>query len=63
MRAMQISDGKTTGVLRSPVEFDRLNERVRFVATVEEGLADADAGRLADHDQVAARMHARFGKH
>jgi prevent-host-death family protein len=54
-------NGKAAGVLLSPVEFDRLSERARFVAAVEEGLGDADAGRLRPHDEVAARMRERFG--
>lgn len=54
-------NGKAAGVLLSPSEFDRLSERARFVAAVEEGLADADAGRLRDHEEVVARMRARSG--
>jgi prevent-host-death family protein len=54
-------NGKAAGVLLSPAEFDRLSERARFVGAVEEGLADADAGRLSDHEAVVARMTARFG--
>jgi prevent-host-death family protein len=53
-------NGKAAGVLLSPAEFDRLTERARFVSAVEEGLADADAGRVRDHDQVAARLKERF---
>ncbi len=52
-------NGKAAGVLLSPAEFDRLSERARFVAAVQEGLADADAGLLRDHDEVAERMRAR----
>jgi predicted transcriptional regulator len=37
-------------------------ESARFVAAVEEGIADADAGLLRDHDEVGARMRARFGR-
>ena len=55
-------NGKAAGVLLSPAEFDRLSERARFVAAVDEGLVDADAGRVRAHDEVAARMKARFGK-
>jgi prevent-host-death family protein len=53
-------NGKAAGVLLSPAEYDRLTERARFVAAVGEGLADADAGRLSPHDEVAARMSQRF---
>lgn len=41
-------------------ELDRLSERARFVAAVEEGLADEEAGRVSSHADVAARMKARF---
>src|SRR5262245_36468243 len=55
-------NGKPAGVLLSPASFDELTERKRFVAAVEEGLADADAGRLHPHAQVAAEMRARYRK-
>jgi predicted transcriptional regulator len=42
-------------------QLDRLNDRARFVRAVDEGLADGDAGRLRDHDEVVARMKERFG--
>jgi prevent-host-death family protein len=54
-------NGKAAGVLLSPAEFDRLSERARFVAAVEEGLADEKAGNVSEHEDVAARMKARFG--
>ena len=43
-------NGRPAGVLISPEEFDRLAERERFIAAVEEGLADARAGRVVDDD-------------
>lgn len=52
-------NGKAAGVLLSPGEFDRLTERARFVSAVQEGLADADGGRLTDHEQVVSRMRSR----
>ena len=52
-------NGKAAGVLLSPGEFDRLSEQARFVAAVQEGLADADAGELRDHAEVVERMRAR----
>jgi prevent-host-death family protein len=55
-------NGKAAGVLLSPNEFDRLSERARFVAAVEEGLRDADAGDLREHEEVVARLRARFGR-
>jgi predicted transcriptional regulator len=45
----------------SPKAYDALTEQARFVAAVNEGLADVDAGRLIDHDAVTARLRARFG--
>jgi prevent-host-death family protein len=59
-RLVITENGKAAGVLLSPAEFDRLSERTRFVAAVEEGLADADAGRLRPHEEVVARMSERF---
>lgn len=53
-------NGKPAGVLLSPQAFDELSERARFVAAVEEGLADANAGRVHLHTDVARRMKARF---
>ena len=48
-------------VLLSPEAFDELTERARFVAAVNEGLADAVAGRVHSDIAVAKRMTARFG--
>lgn len=36
--------GKAAGVLISPEAFDRFTERERFLAAVEEGLAESEAG-------------------
>lgn len=52
-------NGKAAAVVLSPGEFDRLTERARFVSSVREGLADADAGRLTDHEQVVSQMRSR----
>ena len=52
--------GKPAGVLLSPQSFDRLMERMRFTEAVEEGLADAEAGRVHSHDDVVAEMKKRF---
>ena len=54
-------NGKPAGVLLSPQAFDELTEKARFIATVEEGLADAEAGRVHSHADVAKRMKSRFG--
>lgn len=55
-------NGKAAGVLLSPEAYDELVERARFVAAVEDGIADADAGRVRGHDQVVRAMRARFEK-
>ena len=55
-------NGKAAGVLLSPGEFDRLSEQARFVAAVQEGLADSEAGRVRSHKQVVSDMRARQGR-
>jgi prevent-host-death family protein len=52
--------GKPAGVLLSPQAFDELMAQAHFVAAVEEGLADADAGRVHSHADVVAEMKKRF---
>jgi prevent-host-death family protein len=54
-------NGKPAGVLLSPRAFDDLTEQARFVSAVNEGLADAEAGRVHSHAEVVKRMKARFG--
>lgn len=54
-------NGKPAAVLITPEEFDRMQERERFVAAVEEGLADAEAGRLIDDDQLGADLDRELG--
>lgn len=54
-------NGRPAGVLVSPAEFDRLTERERFIAAIEEGLADAEAGRVYTTDEVKAHLARRFG--
>jgi antitoxin YefM len=52
-------NGKPAGVLLSPRAFDELTERARFVSAVEEGIADAEAGRVHSHASVVKRMRQR----
>jgi prevent-host-death family protein len=54
-------NGKAAAVLLSPEEFDRLTSQARFVAAVQEGLDQADAGRVVEHDEVGRILDARFG--
>lgn len=52
---------KVAAVLLAPEEFDRLSSGARFVAAVEDGLADLDAGRVVTDDALGRRLDARFG--
>jgi len=54
-------NGKAAGVLISPAVYDELTERLRFMRSVEQGLADAEAGRVTPHEEVVAQMRQRFG--
>jgi prevent-host-death family protein len=54
-------NGKPAAVLITPEEFDNMHERYRFVAAVQEGLADVEAGRLLDSDEVRRQLDAEFG--
>lgn len=54
-------NGKPAAVLITPEEFDNMHERGRFVAAVQEGLADVEAGRLLDSDEVRRQLDAEFG--
>jgi prevent-host-death family protein len=53
-------NGKAAGVLLSPQAFGELMVRAHFVAAVEEGLADTEAGRVHLQSAVAAEMKKRF---
>ncbi|WP_163998258.1 type II toxin-antitoxin system Phd/YefM family antitoxin [Pyxidicoccus caerfyrddinensis] len=55
-------NGKPAGVLLSPESFDELTEKIRFIASVEEGLDDAKAGRVHRHSEVVAEMKKRYQK-
>ncbi len=52
-------NGRAAGVLLSPAAFDRLTESARFVSAVEEGLEDAEAGRVHAHADVVLAMKQR----
>lgn len=55
-------NGRPAAVLLSPEAFDALTERVALTAAVEEGLADADAGRTHPHGRVEQRVRSRYVK-
>lgn len=54
-------NGKPAAVLITPEEFDQMRERERFVAAVQEGLADSKAGRVLEDDEVERMLDERFG--
>jgi len=53
-------NGQPAAVLITPDEFDRLQEHRRFMASVQAGLADSEAGRLVDDDELTAEIEASF---
>lgn len=55
-------NGKPAGVLISPQEFDRLQERQHFIAAVEEGLQDAKTGKVIEDYELDGILEKRFGK-
>lgn len=54
-------NGRPAAVLITPAEFDQMRERERFMAAVEEGLADSEAGRVLEDDEVERLMDEEFG--
>ena len=53
-------NGKPAGVLLSPAAFDELSERQQFLAAVQEGMADEQAGRSYTNDEVFAAAERRI---
>jgi prevent-host-death family protein len=49
-------NGKPAAVVMSPREYDLLSYKSRFLEAVTEGLADVEAGRTYDADQVFAEL-------
>ena len=52
-------NGRPAGVLVSPREFDRIQERQRFLESISAGLADAEAGRVLDTAELKKRLRMR----
>ena len=50
--------GKPVAVLITPEEFDRLAAYDRFLAAVQEGLADAEAGRVVADQALTSDLDA-----
>lgn len=53
-------NGRPAAVVMSPEEFDALTYQIRFMAAVQEGLADAEAGRLIDNDELSRQLETLF---
>lgn len=54
-------NGKAAAVMLAPEDFDRLTSQARFVAAVQDGLGDLDAGRGIRDEDLGRRLDARFG--
>ena len=55
-------NGKPAAVLLSPTEYDRLAYSERFRAAVQEGLDDADAGRVISDEDLGRELARELGK-
>ena len=51
-------NGRPAGVLVSPKEFDRIQERQRFLESIVAGLADAELGKVIDTTELKKRLRA-----
>lgn len=49
-------NGRPTGVLLSPADFDQLTERQLFLESLAAGLADAEAGRLINVQTLQEKL-------
>lgn len=54
-------NGKAAAVVLAPEDFDRLTAQARFLAAVQEGLADHEAGRTISHEEMGRQLDERFG--
>ena len=52
-------NGEPAGVVLSPAEFDRYQERERFLASVEAGLNDVRQGRTVSTAELKGRLATR----
>lgn len=44
-----------------PEDSDEIRERERFIAAVQEGLADSEAGRVIDDEELSRLLEEEFG--
>jgi prevent-host-death family protein len=56
-----VQDGEPAAVLVGADEFAMLREHRRFLAAVEEGLADASAGRVLSSQELKESLEKEFG--
>ncbi len=59
--AVGTQNGRPAAVVLCPRAYDALIELARFVAAVNEGLADVEAGRVIESASLRARLRARYG--
>ncbi len=55
-------NGKPTGVLLSPIDYDELVYKKAFLDSIGRGIADADDGKLYLAEEVKASLAARRSK-
>jgi len=51
-------NGRPAAVLITPEEFDRMQDRDRFLSAIREGIEDADAGRVVDDADLEGALEA-----
>ena len=49
-------NGKPAAVMITPETFDRVSDHIHFLMQVEEGLADVEAGRVYDDEELDAEF-------
>jgi prevent-host-death family protein len=54
-------NGRPAAVLITPEEFDALHYREWVIAAVSEGLADSEAGRVYEDEEVKRLLDEEFG--
>jgi len=55
-------NGSPVGVVIPAEEYDRIRERARFVAAVEEGLRQSEAGQVSSGEEVDKELDREFGR-
>lgn len=55
-------NGEAAAVLLTPEEYDRLAYRASFIAAVDQGYAESEAGRVIEGETIAADLQRRYGR-